>query len=104
MDKMLTYKEWRDIVDNASYRDDDAKMEIAFKEARQGMIPESEAVRIPAVEKWPGWAKRIYVAFDGFETEATNLKGQCQTIAIIPRPTPKWVPQVSELVFMDDRA
>ena len=100
MEKILSFEEWwgTKIPDRQSTAY--AYAESAWNAARQGLIPADRAIEVPPVEQWPKWAKRISVLFDGAEQPLADKLGLAGIIAIFPRPTSQWSPQIGEAVFI----
>ncbi len=88
MEKMLDFKSFSESMLLRGGADG----ETYWNAARQGMIPESEAIRIWPVEKWPIWAKEIRLSFID-ETDESVF-----TIETIPRPRPQWEPKSGDLI------
>jgi len=60
--------------------------------ARQGMIHEDEAIRIPSVDEWSENCTRLVL----IERNGFNY---IKDVAEVKRPTPQWTPKVGETVF-----
>lgn len=101
--KPMTFEEWNNqdgYNEGFPYGGDtDAVWEAVWNEARIGMVPEDECVRLPKVEEWPKWAKELRVHYSNAKDNGDH---RGQLIIAIPRPTPAWTPQVGERVFADD--
>lgn len=98
---VLSQEEWMKRLyfyeNNVRHKGDDIAL---LESARQGMILESEAVRIPPVSEWPKWAKEARVTFFGKPDHAPGWdEREYKTIFVIPRPAPEWTPKVGEKVF-----
>lgn len=98
MSKCLTFEKWKDTdaTDGWLYGDFWDQHELTWEAARQGMIPDSEAIRIPPAEEWPVWATYIMGEF----SSGDGVNHACDPAFVIPRPTPKWVPKVGDKVFI----
>jgi hypothetical protein len=95
----MTFEEWSLVI----MHDPDIDMFQStaldlFNMARQGMIPEDEATRIPPVEEWPPEATHIELVYVD-ETRKEFGKQFIDSFAFIPRPTPQWTPNVGDAVF-----
>lgn len=102
---MKAYKDYEDWNKNGGWNEELECSNSArnwrevWKQARQGMIPEDEAVRIPPVSEWPVWARRITVWYDGFRDQSEEEDGAAKIIKEIKRPAPAWTPKVCDVVF-----
>lgn len=92
MEKAFTFEQWKLLCDQATYRDEDARLEVMFKEARQGMIPAENAVVI-------NWSEAPEDAI-GLELR-WDFGGMSEYYSTVERPKPVWVPQVGEAVFVN---
>lgn len=96
MEKALTVLEaWKEVQLKHTLGVEDA-FAHGFAAGRVGMIPESEAVRIPPVT----WRDDFAVL--SVELVAKNSNYECVYsghIADIPRPIPAWAPKLDEPIF-----
>lgn len=94
MSKLMTYDEWRSSKLFKDNSEEDFYSKAAWNVAREGMIPENEAIRIPPENEWPKDADFISVRF------YNKIRDRLPVICEIPRPTSKWTPKVGDKVFV----
>lgn len=95
---MKTFEEWYNEDDTEWHtRRWEEKLKMAWNAAREGMIPEDEAVWIDW-SKAPDWADCVRMFWG--ESEKIPIPMDFNTI---PRPTPAWKPKPGEVVFFYNR-
>lgn len=96
---MKSFEKWYPGEDVFKGRDVSAIAERAWNAAREGMIPEDEAIRVPNVKRWPAIAVSCQLAFrcvHGNGVQSIVWAGDTQEIS---RPVPKWEPNKDDVVF-----
>lgn len=101
--KPMTFEEWYNLHNMAFWTwKEDAKRHF-FDTARQGTIPEDEAIKIPPVEEWPGGANSIRMCYSSHTPKHPkdwhHTDDPAGMVQYIPRPDPAWTPKVGEAVF-----
>lgn len=110
-DKILTFEKWYgDFVKKRAtggysrIQTHEEVVQDIWTAARQGMIPENEAIRIPDEKDWPNEAKYLEIHFvkesnpalGGLLPHVGYPIGTC----LVHKPKPKWKPTVGEDVFV----
>lgn len=106
-DKILTFEKWYgDFVKKRAtggysrIQTHEEVVQDIWTAARQDMIPESEAIRIPDEKDWPEEADYLEIHFVK-ETEKEMFHvGYPVGTYLVHKPKPRWRPQVGEKVFV----
>ena len=101
MMKLMTFEEWWRSKEYMRYPLMPEELaEKAWSDARQGMVPEDECIRLPKLEEWKDKSKGIAIMFADYNEEFFHDNDKARWgIQYIPRPIPAWVPRVGDAVF-----